>query len=261
MRDAFYCAIVPQQHEETRATGVFAMDYTEEEKRKDRLSILIPTQPFHRLKIGEYKELGRKKKLFKGESLIINARTIDDLYYVYVDEGCVSMILEQESNLRVILNTRSAGNALMAQYNDYAALGPYEAKVLAEENSVLFIFTQRDLFELIQKDPDIFYEFVNVSHMSIAQMGHRLSLITNQRANTRVIMWLLKLCALTEPEKDGSHIIPCDMTLSQLADYLSIHITTCTKLLATLEDEGIIRRTRSSITVLDPKRLETIGWA
>lgn len=79
-------------------------------------------------------------------------------------------------------------NALMAQYNDYAALGPYEARIIADENSVLFIFTQRDLFELTQKDPDIFYEFVNVSHMSIAQMGHRLSLITNQRAITRVTM-------------------------------------------------------------------------
>ena len=148
----------------------------------------------------------------------------------------------------------------MAQYNDYAALGPYEARIIADENSVLFIFTQRDLFELTQKDPDIFYEFVNASHMSIAQMGHRLSLITNQRTITRVTMWLLKLCALTEPKKDGSCVIPCDMTLSQLADYLSIHITTCTKLLATLEDEGIIRRTRSNITVLGPKRLETFGW-
>lgn len=230
------------------------------DERQDKLSILVPTQPFHRLKISEYKELGRKKKLFKGESLAINARTIDDLYYVYIDEGCVSMVFEQESNLRIVIHRRSAGNALMGQYNGYAALGPYEAKVVAEENSVLFLFSQRDLLDLMQKDPDLFYEFVNVSHMSIAQMAHRLSLITNQRAITRLVMWLLKLCALVESEKDGSCIIPCDMTLSQLADYLSIHITTCTKLIASLEEDGIIKRTRSSITVLDPKRLESIGW-
>lgn len=233
---------------------------SELDEYKDRLSLLIPTQPFHRLKIGDYKEFGHKKKLFKGESLHLNARTIDDLYFVYVDEGCVSMVLDQESNTRAVLNYCVAGNALLAQYNNYAELGPYEAKVFAQENSVIFVFTQKELLELIQNDSELFYEFVNISHMEIAQRSHRLSLITNQRANTRVIMWLLKLCALTEPEKDGSHIIPCDMTLSQLADYLSIHITTCTKLLATLEDEGIIRRTRSSITVLDPKRLETIGW-
>lgn len=235
-------------------------DGVDQETRKDKLSILIPTQPFHRLKIGEYKEFGRKKKLFKGESLFINARTIDDLYYVYVDEGCVSMVFEQESNLRVAVTTRVAGNALMGQYNEYAQLGPYDAKMVAEENSVVYIFSQRDLLNLIQKDPDLFYEYVNVAHMSISQMAHRLSLITNQRAITRLTMWLLKLCSLAEPEEDGSCVIPCDMTLSQLADYLSIHITTCTKLIASLEEDGIIKRTRFSITVLDPKRLESIGW-
>lgn len=235
-------------------------DVINRETHKDKLSILIPTQPFHRLKISEYKEFGRKKKLFKGETISINARTIDDLYYVYVDEGCVSMVFEQESNLKLAVTTRVAGNALMGQYNEYAQLGPYDAKVVAEENSVIYIFSQRDLLNLIQEDPDLFYEYVNVAHMSIAQMAHRLSLITNQRAIARLTMWLLKLCALSESEADGSCIILCDMTLSQLADYLSIHITTCTKLIASLEEDGIIKRTRSSITVLDPKRLESISW-
>ena len=260
MPTVFRCAIVSKHIKSENEGGILMRENTEIDDRQDKLSILIPTQPFHQLKIGQYKEFGRKKKLFKGESLVMNARTIDDLYFVYVDEGRVSMVLEQETNLKATLTTRTAGNAFMSQYNGYAQLGPYDAHMIAEENSVVFIFTQRDLLELIQKDPDLFYEYVNVAHMNIAQFAHRLSIITNQRASTRLTMWLSKLCALVEPEKDGSCIIPCNMTLNQLADYLSIHITTCTKLIATLEDEGIIHRTRSNITVLDPKRLETIGW-
>ena len=144
---------------------------TEQEYR----SILIPNQPFRRLKIADYISQGKKKKLFKGEYIRTSAKTIDDLYYYYIDEGQIVATFEQESGEVAPLYWRNAGNAFSAEYNDYASIGRYKARFIAAQNTVLFAFTQRQLYELSQDDPELFYEFINVCHMSFAQMGHRIS--------------------------------------------------------------------------------------
>lgn len=85
---------------------------TEQEYR----SILIPNQPFRRLKIADYISQGKKKKLFKGEYIRTSAKTIDDLYYYYIDEGQIVATFEQESGEVAPLYWRNAGNAFSAEY-------------------------------------------------------------------------------------------------------------------------------------------------
>ena len=204
---------------------------TEQEYR----SILIPNQPFRRLKIADYISQGKKKKLFKGEYIRTSAKTIDDLYYYYIDEGQIVATFEQESGEVAPLYWRNAGNAFSAEYNDYASIGRYKARFIAAQNTVLFAFTQRQLYELSQDDPELFYEFINVCHMSFAQMGHRISNTGYQSSTKRMIMWLQKLCATQECDEHGVYDIECKLTLQQLSELLSIHITTCTKIVAALE--------------------------
>ncbi|WP_080799993.1 Crp/Fnr family transcriptional regulator [Arabiibacter massiliensis] len=222
---------------------------------EDYRSILIPTQPFRRLRIADYKDQGRKKKLFKGEYIRTSAKTIDDLYYYYIDEGQIVATFEQESGEPAPLYWRNAGNAFSAEYNDYASIGRYKARFIAAKNTVLFAFTQRQLYELMREDAELFYEFVNVCHMSFAQMGHRISNTGYQSSTKRMTMWLQKLCATQAPLADGTFDIPCNLTLQQLSELLSIHITTCTKLVAALEAEGVIERTRTHIRILDMPKL------
>lgn len=226
---------------------------TEQEYR----SILIPNQPFRRLKIADYISQGKKKKLFKGEHIRTSAKTIDDLYYYYIDEGQIVATFEQESGEVAPLYWRNAGNAFSAEYNDYASIGRYKARFIAAQNTVLFAFTQRQLYELSQDDPELFYEFINVCHMSFAQMGHRISNTGHQSSTKRMIMWLQKLCATQECDEHGVYDIECKLTLQQLSELLSIHITTCTKIVAALENEGVIERTR--IRIFDAQRLAQYG--
>ncbi len=225
----------------------------------DYHSILIPTEPFKQLKISKFIDQGRKKKLFKGEYINTKARTIDDLYYYYIDEGQIAATFEQESGERAALYWRNAGNAFSAEYNDFASIGRYEARFIATRNTVLFGFTQRQLYELMKDDPELFYEFVKVCHMSFAQMGHRISNTGYQSSTKRIVMWLQKLCATQHCDANGVYDIKCNMTLQQLSELLSIHITTCTKLVAALENEGVIERTRTHIRVLDEEKLAHYG--
>ena len=226
---------------------------------QDYLSILIPTQPFRKLKIADYVSQAKKKKLFKGEYIRTSARTVDDPYYYYIDEGQIAATFEKESGDGTPLYWRNAGNAFPAEHGDFASIGRYKARFIATKNTVLFAFTQRQLYELMQDDPDLFYEYIYVCHMNFAQMGHRLSNTGYQSSTKRMIMWLQKLCATQSQNPDGSYDIPCTMTLQQLSELLFIHITTCTKIVAALESEGVIRRTRTNIHICDADALEQYG--
>lgn len=226
---------------------------------QDYRAILIPTEKFHRLRIADYKQRGHKKKLFKGESVTKGAHTIDDPYYYYIDEGRIVSMFENESGAGTPIFWRNEGSAFSAECFDFASIGRYRARFTATQNTVLFAFSQRQLYEFMQEDPEIFYEFVYVCHVSFAQMAHRLSNTGSQSAVKRIVMWLQKLCAASTPLPDGTYDIPCDLTLQQLSDLLLIHITTCTKIIAMLESDGVIKRTRKGIQVFDAKRLESYG--
>ena len=226
---------------------------------QDYRSILIPNEPFRRLKIAAYKDQGHKKKLFKGESIHIGARSPDDPYFYYIDEGQIVCMFERESGEGTPIYWRNEGNAFSAECFDFASIGRYEARFVATKNTVLFSFTMKQLYDFMHEDPELFYEFVYVCHMSFAQMGHRLSNTGSQSAVERVAMWLQKLCAVSEPRADGTYDIPCPMTLQQLSQLLLLHITTCTKIIAMLEADGVIKRTRDRIEVFDVEKLGTYG--
>lgn len=226
---------------------------------QDYLSILIPTLPFRQLKIVDYIDQGKKKKLFKGEYIRTSSTTIDDPYYYYIDEGQIVATFEKESGNGTPLYWRNAGNAFSAESGDFASIGRYKARFVATQNTVLFAFSKHQLYQFIQEDPELFYEFIYVCHMSFAQMGHRISNTGYQSSTKRMIMWLQKLCATQKQNEDGSYDIVCNMTLQQLSELLLIHITTCTKLIAALENEGVIKRTRTHIHVTNPSLLEQYG--
>ncbi len=226
---------------------------------QDYRAILIPTEPFRQLKIASYIDRGRKKKLFKGEFIHTNAATVDDPDDYYIDEGEIATMFANESGEGTPVAWRSAGNAFSAEYNGFASIGRYRTRFVAVKNSVVFSFTQRQLYEFAQEDPDIFYEYVYTCHMHFAQMAHRLSNTGYQSSMKRLVMWLQKLCAVHTPNVDGSYTIPCSMTLQRISELLFLHITTLTKLIAVLEADGVITRTRSQIEVHDVARLESYG--
>lgn len=226
---------------------------------EDYRSILIPTLPFRPLKIAQYIDQAKKKKLFKGEAIRTDTHNFNDLYFYYIEEGQIVATFEKESGVGAPLFWRNAGNAFSAEFGAFASIGRYKARFVATKNSVLFGFTLEQLYEIIRNDPEIFQEFILVCHMSFAQMGHRISNTGYQSSTQRIIMWLQKLCAIHTPDKNGCYEIECNMTLNQISELLFIHLTTGTKLFAALENEGIIKRTKTHIYVYDLEKLKNHG--
>lgn len=217
--------------------------------QQDYDAILMPDRPFRQLKIARYIDRAKKKKLFKGEMLRQKTNGPDDLYYYYIDEGRIRITFMQESGEGVFVYQRNAGNAFMCEYNGLASIGDYAARFTAVKNTVLYAFTQDQLYDLIREDKDVFFELIYVYHMSFAQFGHRISGTGNQSAIARFTMWADKLCATRTPTDDGIYIIPCTLTIKTLSQLLMVHVTTCNKLILSLEGRGIVQRSRTELRI------------
>jgi CRP/FNR family cyclic AMP-dependent transcriptional regulator len=222
---------------------------------EDYTAVLIPTMPFHKLKIGEYRDQARKRKLFKGETITVVANEKDDLYYYYVEKGQLRCSFTKINGEPATLFFRNEGNAFSIEYGGIASLGEYKMHYVATQDTVVFGFTQKQLFEIMQQDPEIYYEFIMVCHMAFGQMGHRISNTAVPSSMQRIVIWLRKLCAIHKPDEQGVYAIASDITIQQLADLLSIHVTTCSRLINTLETDGIVKRTRREILVLELDKL------
>ena len=173
----------------------------------------------------------------------------DDLYY-YIDEGRIRITFMQESGEGVFVYQRNAGNAFMCEYNGLARIGDYAARFTAVKNTVLYAFTQNhQLYDLIREDKDVFFELIYVYHMSFAQFGHRISGTGNHSAIARFTMWADKLCATRTPTDDGIYIVPCTLTIKTLSQLLMVHVTTCNKLILSLEGRGIVQRSRGELRI------------
>ncbi|MDR3053566.1 MAG: Crp/Fnr family transcriptional regulator [Coriobacteriales bacterium] len=223
--------------------------------KEDYTAVLIPTMPFKKLKIGAYIDQARKRKLFKDEVITVSAHDKDDLYYYYVEKGQMRCSFTKINGEPATLFFRNEGNAFSIEYGGIASLGEYKMHYVATKDTVVFGFTQEQLFRIMQEDPEIYYEFIFVCHMAFGQMGHRISNTAVPSSMQRLVIWLRKLCAIHGPDAQGASIIPTNITIQQLADLLSIHVTTCSRLISTLEADGIIKRTRNEIAVYHLDRL------
>ena len=121
---------------------------------------------------------------------------------------------------------------------------------------MLYGFSQRQLLAFAEEDPEYFFEFVRVCHMTFAQIGHRVANVAHQAPDIRYAMWLQKLCTATNPNPDGSYSIPCNMTIRQLAELFMMHETTCTRLIAEFESHDLAYRRKSELYVPSAARLQ-----
>jgi CRP/FNR family cyclic AMP-dependent transcriptional regulator len=222
---------------------------------EDFTAVLIPTMPFTKLKIGHYVDQARKRKLFKGEVITVVSHDEDDLYYYYVEKGQLRCSFTKINGEPATLFFRNEGNAFSIEYGGIASLGEYKMHYVATKDTIVFGFTQKQLYEIMQQDPEIYYEFIFVCHMAFGQMGHRISNTAVPSSMQRIVIWLRKLCAINTPDANGVSTIPSNITIQQLADLLSIHVTTASRLISTLESDGVIKRTRNEILVYDVEKL------
>ncbi|MFA5537194.1 MAG: Crp/Fnr family transcriptional regulator [Bacillota bacterium] len=225
------------------------------EVSKNFNSILMPSYPLRKFSFHKYAHLGKQYKLFQGEYVEALCLQSDDPYLYYIIQGKIQLFFERPDGSFVMIAHRDAGNVFQAEYFNFASIGNDQLRFLAIENSVVVSFTKGQLFELFKEDSQLLEDFFYVVHMTYATLAHRLLNTADLHSSQKFLTWLYKLIMSNKQEDNGVYEIECNLTQQQIADLLFIHVTTCNKLIAALEKEGIIKKTKTHIYVYDAERI------
>lgn len=209
-----------------------------------------------KLNFDRYKHLGKLHKIFCDEYITCSCNDGDDPYLYYIDSGKIQICFERSDNSTLIIAHRYAGNVFQAEYLGFASISHDRLKFIALENSIIISFTKNELFALLKQDDELMDDFLYVVHMTYSTLCHRLMNTSSLSSSQRFLTWLDKLCMSAGPNPQGHYVIPCHLTQQQIADYLFIHVSTCNKIIASLEKEHILIKTKTQIIVCDLEKLE-----
>ena len=221
-------------------------------------SILMPMPKFptRELCFNKYAHLGTKHKLFQGEFINSCCNSNDDPYLYYIESGKILIGFERADGSVLSIAHRVKGNAFQCEYSGFASFSNDRLKNIALENSLLVSFSKKQFKELIKEDDQFMEDFLYIVHMYYATVGQRLLNTASLHANQKLLTWLDKLCKINFPNEQGHYAIECNITQQNIADLLFIHVTTCNKLLAELEREGIIKKTKEFLYIYDLNKIE-----
>ncbi|AFM01874.1 Crp/Fnr family transcriptional regulator [Desulfitobacterium sp. PCE1] len=222
---------------------------------RDYSSILMPSYSIRPLNFNQYLHLGKSHKLFQGEFINSICNNEEDPYLYYILSGKINICFLRTDGSSLVIATREAGNVFQSEYRGFASIAGDRLRFIAVENSVIISFTKKQLFDLMEQDRQIMDDLLYVVHMFYATLCHRLMNTACLSSSQRFLTWLDKLCRINTPDRNGHHIIECDLTQQQIADLLFIHLTTCNRLITGLEKEKIIKKTKTHIYVYNSKKI------
>ena len=230
------------------------------------IAILTNRHPQRESKFVHYIDRGRMEKFFEGETIAKGCNGDDDPYLYYIVSGKVKICYQRSDCSELVLFYRERGNIFQAEYKRFASICSDRLRFIAAENTVAVAFTKAQVYELFCEDKELLDEFLLTVHLTYASFAQRLVNTAYLTSGTRLLTWLNKLCAFSEPTEEGYYELPCDLTQQQIADLLFIHVSTCNKLFSFLEKENLVKKTKNHIVVYDWLKLreyletEEIFW-
>lgn len=206
---------------------------------------------------GLYSNEGRTFKLFKGESLSFPYSGEEEPLVLYVASGQIACSFRLHGGSHRTLFMRGHGRAFLNENTaEVRKLG--SVCYTARRNAVLVGFTRSQVRNLVQRDESLFDELLALEHRAFVQIAYRAALTDIPSASERILQWLRDLGRGHPVQPNGSAVVPCNLTLEALSDYLNIHITTLTRLLASLKTQGLLERTRTHLVVKDFDAIERL---
>ncbi len=206
---------------------------------------------------GLYCPEGQTIKLFKGEHLDRPRNEDESPLVLYVQSGQIvcSFFLHEGTNRTLFM--RGNGRAFLNE-NTPAIKSLGTVRYTARRNTTLVGFSRQKVGELVGRDPSLLDELLDLEHRAFVQIGYRAALTDIPSASERILQWLRDLGRGNPVDDDGCATIACNLTLEGMSDYLNIHITTLTRLLASLKAQGLLERTRTHLVVKDLSAIERL---
>ena len=177
--------------------------------------------------------------------------------YVLV-KGRVKMIQITPNGQQITMRIMTPGQT----YGGIALLNPqagYPATAQAVEDSTALAWDTARLRELVEKDPSISLNVMELMHGYISELQERQKALVTDRVEQRIARILLKLAAQSGRKIDEGVLIDLPITRQDIAEMSGTTLFTVSRTLNEWERGGLLEIGRERVVVRDPHGLVSIA--
>jgi CRP/FNR family transcriptional regulator, dissimilatory nitrate respiration regulator len=192
------------------------------------------------------------KQLGKGDYLFHEGHQSEGFYVV--QRGAINVhrvsAAGKEQVISVFMPGQSFAEAALATE------GGYPANARAIEESTILLVPKIDFLGLLRSRPELALRMLGSMSQHLRVLVGLLDDLTLKDVETRLANWLLKRVPRPVPTKPA--VIELDRTKRVLAAEIGTVSETLSRTLAKFRDEGLVRVSGKTITVVDPPGLDAL---
>lgn len=130
--------------------------------------------------------------------------------------------------------------------------GKFPVNVIANENVSVLILPKASVLELMRKEPIFLNNFLHLISNRANFLSHRIWFLSFKTIREKLAHYIF------ENLKPDTYILETKQTQQEIADYFAISRPSLNRVLAEMEEEGLIKMDRKSIVVLDKEKLKRL---
>lgn len=147
-----------------------------------------------------------------------------------------------------------------ATFGEYSAIDarPRSATVVALTDCETAVLGQAEFLTLIREHPALAMKFITELVQQVRTLSERVFEFSTLAVNNRIHAELVRMASDVPADKDGVRRIKNPPTHLEIANRISTHREAVSRELAYLEGEGLIRKSRQVLEILDIERLKSM---
>jgi CRP-like cAMP-binding protein len=198
-----------------------------------------------------------KKHIRKGEVLLNSGDSIDRAWFL--SRGIIKSSIQTPSGNSYVLNLYTQGSFIpMSQLFTGVNITPYSFTAVTACDVVEY--KTKALLTQIKHSNELLFEFCTKFAFGLEGLARRLDLILDASAQQKVaIAFLLLMEKFGEILQNGTILIRYTHTHQDIAEIAGVSRETATKMLLTIEREGILLNERKTTLILKPSELKVIA--
>jgi CRP/FNR family transcriptional regulator len=179
-----------------------------------------------------------EKRDYKHNDYIFLESDPTDWFYI-ASKGRVKIVKHSLAGKDVILEIKMPGEIFCCS----AVLNkrPYPESALAMEDASVIRINRVDLFNLIEKNPLLQFEFAKYNSDRLADAQDMMINIASEKAEKRIATVLLRLAEKAGIEDEGYRKIDLPLTRQEIADMVGTTVETCIRAISKLQKKGMVK--------------------
>lgn len=218
---------------------------------RDFLSKISFFQGLEQTELDDIASIAGSKDLNKGEILFVEGDEGDGFYIVI--SGRVKIFKESPEGKEVIIHICGPMDHF-GQVAVYAGR-TFPASAQAMADSKLVFLPRREFRELIKRKPDLALSMLSSLSMRIRHVTSQLESIALKEVPGRLAAYLIYL----QEQQESKSELELHISRGELASFLGTIPETLSRIMAKLEEEGLVRVQKRTLEILDMEKLEELA--